>query len=58
MDEGSWNTAQLTIACGLVYVLGVLVGIFSLSGVVVGNRVLVPGNPGTTSSSAAPDLGH
>jgi len=36
---------QLTIACGLVYVLEILVGIFSLSGVVVGNRVLVPGNP-------------
>jgi hypothetical protein len=36
---------QLTIACGVVYVLEILVGIFSLSGVVVGNRVLVPGNP-------------
>jgi hypothetical protein len=36
---------HLTIACGLVYVLEILVGILTLMGVVVGNVVIVPGNP-------------
>ena len=36
---------HLTIACGVVWVLGVLLGILTLSGVVAGNVVLVPGNP-------------
>jgi hypothetical protein len=36
---------QLTVACGVVYAMMILVGVATFMGVVAGNVVLVPGNP-------------